>query len=217
MPWQKQANKRFIKGCQSDNTSWAYDPNAQMIVKVSAAGTHADRSLWQKSITCLVETAEILDLKVVWGSCLTQSFGNIIESLLLGICRNCAFLQISTNHHDFLVSLKFQKPLHRAPSINRNCLLKNESALHLLNRCDCSIDSQKQKIYCKNSGYQISQHSCPDFLIAFEVIGKHSTRLWESSALHCLNLWFFSTPSQRLLFHDQISPTWCPHLAPQSC
>lgn len=84
MPWQKQANKRFIKGCQSGGASRAYDPNAQMIAELSATGTHTDQGLWQKSIPLLVETADILDLKVVRHSCSMQPFRPVIASLLAG-------------------------------------------------------------------------------------------------------------------------------------
>lgn len=42
-----------------------HDPDAQMTVDVSATRTHTDEGLWQKSIRSSVETAGILDLKVV--------------------------------------------------------------------------------------------------------------------------------------------------------
>lgn len=138
MPWQKQANKRFIKGCQSDNTSRAYDPNVQWLQRCQRLEHMQTKAFGRNRYCCLVEKAEILDLKVVWGSCLTQFFGNIIESLLLGICRNGAYLgkaRQSWNQYQppwLPDTIQIEQASPWSSWINRKCILKNESTLYLL-------------------------------------------------------------------------------------
>lgn len=51
------------------------------------------RAFGRNQYCCSVETAEILDLKVVGCSCSTEPFRNIIVSLLLGIGRNWSHLR----------------------------------------------------------------------------------------------------------------------------
>jgi hypothetical protein len=122
-------------------------------------------------------------------------------------------LEISTNHHDFLISFKSKKPRHGSYWINRNCILKNESTLHFLCAHGGVIAPQSVKnrkyILKKTVGTKFhSTHAQVSWLHSkpMESAQPHS-KGWRCYKLHCGNLRFLSCPYQRLLIQDSTSPT----------